>query len=121
VYYPDGEFFDPTEQETIAHWLANKMLKSAPVEWQENSWLQKHLKRYQYIQRYKVHDYGMAGFVKLLADEVGASAYTCEAGMVDPKTLGSRTGHRVSRMFFMPPESWLSQRLDESWRVRIIL
>jgi hypothetical protein len=85
VYYPDGEFFDPTERETILHWLATKMLKSAPVEWQENSWLQKRLKRYQYTRRFKGHDYGMVGFVKQLIDEVGAGDYTSQGGVSKPK------------------------------------
>jgi hypothetical protein len=103
VYYPDGEFFDPTERETIAHRLANKILKSAPVEWQENSWLQKRLKRYQYTRRYKVHDYGMVGFVKQLVDEVGASDYTCEAGMRDPKNPREpRRSSRFAHVLYAP-------------------
>lgn len=95
VYYPDGEFFDPTERETLSHRLANKILKSAPVEWQENSWLQKRLKRYQYTRRFKVHNYGMVGFVKQLADEVGAGDYTSAGGTANPNRPRER--HRVSR------------------------
>ena len=80
-YYPDGEFFDPTERETFAHWLANKILKSAPVEWRETGRLQKLLKRFQYTRRFKGHDYGMVGFVKQLVDEVGVSDYTNPMGI----------------------------------------
>jgi len=85
VYYPDGEFFDPSERETLLHRLANKVLKSAPVEWRENGWLQKRLKRYQYTRRFKSHDYGLVGFVKQLVDEVGAGDYTSKGGVKAPK------------------------------------
>lgn len=83
-YYPDGGFFDPTERETFLHWLANKILKSAPVEWQETGRLQKLLKRYQYTRRFKGHDYGLVGFVKQLVDEVGISDYTSPMGTKRP-------------------------------------
>lgn len=86
VHYPDGEFFDPTtERETILHWLANKMLRSSPVERKENGWLQRLLKRYQFTRRYKVHDYGMVGFVKQLIDEVGIADMTSPGGVARPK------------------------------------
>jgi hypothetical protein len=85
VYYPDGEFFDPTEPETFTHRLANKILKTAPVEWQETKWWQKLLKRYQYTRRFKVHNYGLVGFVTQLIGEVGMGDITSPAGVAKPK------------------------------------
>jgi hypothetical protein len=85
VYYPDGEFFDPTERETFMHWLANKILKTAPVEWQETGWWQKLLKRYQYTRRFKVHNYGLVGFVTQLIGEVGIGDITSPGGVAKPK------------------------------------
>jgi hypothetical protein len=85
VYYPDGEFFDPAERETFLHRLANRMLKTAPVEWQENSWFQKRLKRYQYTRQFKVHNYGLVGFVTQLITELGIAEITGPRGVAKPK------------------------------------
>ena len=84
-YYTDGGFFDPTERETISHWLANKMLKTTPVKWLENRWLHRFLKRYQYTRRYKVHNYGMVGFVTQLIGEVGITDSTSPGAVAKPK------------------------------------
>ena len=83
-YYPDGEFFDHTERETLLHRLANMMLKTAPVEWRENGWFRKLLKRHQYTRRFKVHAYGLVGFVTQLIAEVGMGDITSPAGMAKP-------------------------------------
>jgi hypothetical protein len=38
-FYTDGEFFDPTERETISHWLANKMLRNTTaMKWLGSGW-----------------------------------------------------------------------------------
>jgi|SRR5271166_2266211 len=75
-YYTDGEFFDPTERETVSHWFAKKIPEKIPVRLKKLTCVKKFLKRYQYTRQYKVHNYGMVGFVTQLIGEVGISDMT---------------------------------------------
>jgi len=86
VYYPDGQFYEVKERESLLHWIANKLLKFAPVEWPRLGPLQRLLRRHQYTRRFKGHDYGMVGFVRQLVDELGMSEITNpEKGVARPK------------------------------------
>jgi hypothetical protein len=76
VYYPDGDFYSARPDNGVMHWLANKVLKKAPVEWPKLGLLGRLLCRHQYTRRFPSHPYGMAGFVKQLIDEVGIADIT---------------------------------------------
>jgi hypothetical protein len=103
VYYPDGEFFDPAESESLLHRLASKILNTVPVEWREQSRVQKYLKRYQFRRQFKGHDYGMVGFVKQLIDELGISEWTGPMGVARPsKPPAPQRKPRFSHVLYSP-------------------
>ena len=104
VYYPDGQFFTLTKEETILHWIANKLLKFSPVEWPRLGPLQRMLRRHQYTRKFKGHDYGMAGFVRQLVDECGMAEITNpEQGIAHPQTPAiPATQSRFSSMLITP-------------------
>jgi hypothetical protein len=84
ICYPDGEFFDETERETLLHRLANRVVSSAPVEWRDTGPLKKLFKRHQYTRRFKNHTSGMVGFVKQFIDELGSYDITGPMGTRKP-------------------------------------
>jgi hypothetical protein len=87
VYYPDGNFYKLRDDETLLHWLANKMLKLTPVEWPHLGPLQRLLRRHQFTRKFRGHDYGMVGFVRQLVDECGMAERTNpEQGVAHPPT-----------------------------------
>jgi hypothetical protein len=102
VYYPDGEFYDPRERETLLHWIANKVLTSAPVEWRDTGKFQKLFKRFQYTRRFKNHDYGMVGFVKQFVDEVGIADATGPNGSKDLKNPVPQRHSRFAHVLYSP-------------------
>lgn len=99
VCYPDGARFDPREKQTFMHRLSNSLLKTAPVEWQEQGVIQKFLKRFQYQRRFKGHDYGMVGFVKQLVDELGIGEITGPQGIYP--SVRENTAHRLSQFAYV--------------------
>ncbi|MEP9379846.1 class I SAM-dependent methyltransferase [Aquabacter sp. CN5-332] len=86
AYYPDGRRFkEPGDGRTFLHQIANKALKNAPVEWPSLTWMQKLLKPYQYVSRFRSHEYGMPGVIKQLIDEVARSDWSSLPYGTEPK------------------------------------
>jgi hypothetical protein len=101
-YYTDGGFFDSTERETVSHWAANKLLGTVPVSWLKNTRLERLLRRHQYTRRYKVHNYGMVGFVTQLIAEVGVSDITSPEGMNPKDPPGPQRSSRFAHVLYSP-------------------
>jgi len=110
--HPDGEFFTPRKDNGAMHWLANKVLKNAPIEWPKLGLLGRLLRRYQYTRRFPSHDYGMVGFVKQLVDECGRAEITNPqyADSISHGSTGIREEPRFSSMLIAGGVALITKR-----------
>ena len=112
ICYPDGNFFDQTERETVMHRAANKLLKQPPMAWPKLGPVQRLFRRYQYTRRFKVHDYGMAGFVKQFIDELAIAEITnSEQGVKFPTNPPApRVWSRFKEVLYTPGIAIVTKR-----------